>query len=154
MLNKDAFSEEDEQQLALNGSRRTYPFYVVGIPMEFAKKFQKNVTIFVDNQYFTEVLEKHFSENNKINVIHKPITEDLIRELLKEKSLICHIDDHALGDYSHASHFIILESATEKFVQIINPWDGKRSRISMKTLLEAIEDLKTQVKMCPLLFSI
>lgn len=154
MLNKKSFTENDEQQLALNGSKRTYPLYIVGIPMEFSTKFQKGVTVYVDNKYFAEVLGKHFIENKKIKVIHKPIIKLLIRDLLKEDSLICHIDDHVLGDYSHSSHFIILESATEKFVQIIDPWSGERKKISMDTLLESIKELKTQVKMCPLLFSL
>ena len=154
MLNKKTFTENDEQQLALNGSKRTYPLYIVGIPMEFSTKFKKDLTVHVDNKYFTEVLGKHFIRNKKIKVVHDPITKSLIKDLLKERSLICHIDDHAIGDYSHASHFIILESVTEKFIQIIDPWSGERKKISMDTLLAAIKDLKTQVKMCPLLFSI
>jgi ABC-type bacteriocin/lantibiotic exporter with double-glycine peptidase domain len=86
--------------------------------------------------------------------VHKKINLQFIAEVLNKKPLICHIDDHALGDYSHASHFIVLEKATEKSVQIIDPWTGKRKKINKFTLERAITELKNQVKMCPLLFSV
>jgi len=35
---------------------------------------------------------------------------------------------------------------------IIDPWDGERKGIAHGTLERAIFELKTQIKMCPLLF--
>lgn len=154
MLQGKRFTEHDEQELALKGSRRKYPFYVVGIPMEFAKKYDIRIKVYVDNNFFTTQLQKAIIGNKKINVVHKKINSIFISELLKENPIICHIDDHALGDYSHASHFIILEKATEKFIYVIDPWSGKRRKINKLTLADAIKDLKYHVKMCPLLFSI
>jgi ABC-type bacteriocin/lantibiotic exporter with double-glycine peptidase domain len=93
-------------------------------------------------------------QEKRVSVVHKKITDAFIGELLKTQPIICHIDDHILGDYSHASHFIILEKTTKKFIYIIDPWSGKKKRIINTKLEKAISDLKNQVKMCPLLFSI
>lgn len=154
MLQEKQFTALDEQGFALKGSSRDYPFYVVGISAEFVKKYDRKIKIYADNNFFTTTLQKAFLSNKKITVIHKKITMPFITELLNEKPIICHIDDHALGDYSHASHFIILEKATEEFIDIIDPWSGKRKKISKSTLTEAVNDLKIHIKMCPLLFSI
>lgn len=78
----------------------------------------------------------------------------MIRELLENGPLICQVDDHSLGDYSHASRLIVLERATDKFVQIIDPWRGERRKISSAKLDESINDLKNRIKMCPLLFTL
>lgn len=154
MLYGERFTEHDEQEIALDGSKRIYPYYVVGIPMEFFKKFDCKITIYVDNKFFTSILEKSFMLEKRVSIVHKKITDKFIIELLKIQPIICHIDNHALGDYSHASHFIILEKATEKFIYVIDPWSGKRKRMINTKLEEAISDLKNQIKMCPLLFSI
>jgi len=148
------FSEKDEEKILLKGMKRTYPFYVVGIPQEFFKRYKKKINIIVDNKYFTNVLIKSFKSKNKFNIFHKKITLSLIKELLKEQPLICHIDDNYLGDYSHASHFIILEKATNKRILIVDPMTGKKKSISDKKLLESILSLKRHIKMCPLLFYI
>lgn len=154
MLREKKFSELDEQELALKGSVRDYPFYMAGISAEFVKKYDGKVMIYADNNFFATTLQKAFIGNKKIGVIHEKTTMSLITKLLNERPIICHIDDHALGDYSHASHFIILEKASNKFITIIDPWSGKRKRISQSTLTEAINDLKNHIKMCPLLFSV
>jgi hypothetical protein len=154
MLQGKKFTKSDEQELALNGSKRTYPFYVAGIPIEFAKKFECKITIYADNKFFASVLQKAILEENRISVVHKKVTIPFITKLLGENPIICHIDDHSLGDFSHASHFVVLEKSTEKFFFLIDPWSGKRKKIAKNTLVEAINSLKTQIKMCPLLISI
>ncbi|HMS22553.1 MAG TPA: hypothetical protein PKA38_02200 [Candidatus Levybacteria bacterium] len=154
MLRQKHFNEFDEQKLTLDGSKRIYPFYVVGIAMEFVKQFNSKLSVYVDNKYFASVLKDAFKEQKSIEVIHQKNTLSFISEQLNKQPLICHIDDHALGDYSHASHFIILEKATNKYIEIVDPWFGKRKMISNKTLENAIHELRVHVKMCPLIFSI
>ncbi len=150
MLRKEPFSKEDEKDILIKGMERSYPFYVTGIPQEFSKKFNIKLNIIVDNAFFTNELKKSF--NNNITVQHNKITLNLIKELLKHQPIICHIDDNYIGDYSHASHFIILEKATEEYIQIIDPLTGKRSNLSNKKLEASIKSLKDHIKMCPLLF--
>lgn len=147
------FKKEDEQQLALKGSQRTYPFYVVGITAEIAKEYKTKIQVFADNKFFTDVLKKSFKDKN-IAVSHEKITISLIRKLLAKNRLISHVDIHGLGDYSHASHFVVIEKANGKTFTIIDPWTGKRRNITEMTLEKAISELKNEVKMCPLLFFI
>ena len=46
------FTEKIEQEIALLGSKRTYPFYVVGITAEVAKKYKQKIRVIADNKYF------------------------------------------------------------------------------------------------------
>lgn len=146
------FNEITEQEIALLGSRRIYPFYVVGITTEMVKKYGHKVKVIADNKYFANILDKSFSDQKDISVEAKPITAMFIRELVEEQPVVCHIDDHGLGDYSHASHFIVIEKGGKGSFTVVDPWTGKRKRITDKTLENAIYELKTHVKMCPLLF--
>lgn len=154
MLSKRRFTKSDEQKLTVEGSQRKHKFYVAGIPLEFVKEYNRKIVVYVDNTYFARILEEIFLSEKRIGVIQKKISQSLIKNLLRERSLICHIDYHDLGDYSHASHFIILEKATKQFVEIIDPWTGKRRKLSFSKLDKGIYDLKTQIKMCPLLFTV
>lgn len=154
MLRNKQVTQIQEQDLALKGSKRIHQFYVAGIPLEFVKQYDAQVIVYVDNKYFANVLEEIFSQDRRLSIVQRKITLSLIKDLLESGPLICHIDDHSLGDYSHASHFIILERATDKFVQIIDPWTGKRRKIFLAKLDDSISDLKNQIKMCPLLLSL
>lgn len=148
------FTEEDEQRLALKGSRRIHPFYVAGVPIEIAREFNKNIVVYVDNKFFTSVLDKAFTGITNIRAEHKPAAIKFIRELLTAGPVICHIDTNALGDYSHSSHFIVVKRSMGTMFLIVDPWTGTERRISEKTLEKAIAGIKKEVKMCPLLFTL
>lgn len=109
----------------LKGTSRKYPFYVVGILSEVYKHFGKKITIIADNKFFADKLRDSF-HNKKITVLHHKINPEFIREVLEKRPIICHIDDHHLGDYSHASHFVVIEKATEKKFLIVDPMPGKK----------------------------
>lgn len=146
------FRENDEANILLSGMKRMYPFYVVGVPKEFFNKYRRKISIIVDNKYFTNVLVKGFKDKNNFNIQHKKITISLIRELLEEQPIVCHVDDNYFGDYSHASHFIILEKTVNKKILIVDPMSGRKTLISDKKLGDSILSLKKHIKMCPLLF--
>lgn len=146
------FSDKEEQNITLLGSRRIYPFYVVGITTEISKKYGGDIKIIADNKFFTKVLKKSFTKQKTIYVKHEKITAQLIRKILEKHTLICHIDTHGLGDYSHASHFIVIEKNEGENFTITDPWIGKKKRIANKTLESSISELKKHIKMCPLLF--
>jgi hypothetical protein len=148
-----SYSKKDEGLILIKGGDRSkYQFYVSGIPIEFYKKFKKKINLVVDNKYFTNVLLKEFNNKSKFNVYQSKITLELIKSLVEKGPIVCHIDDNLLGDYSHASHFIVIEKVEGNRVQIVDPWYGKRRVISLKKLEEAIKSLKTHIKMCPLIF--
>src|SRR3989344_1501680 len=149
------FDQDDERKLWESGSDRKHPFYVVGIPQEFSKTFEANVEICVGNKYFTNVLKKAFGSNVHCKVRHRKITIESIRERLKEGPVICHIDDHILGNYSHSSHFVILEKElSQERILIVDPWIGRKRRLRFGQIEESILSLKKHIKMCPLLLRI
>jgi len=141
-----------EKEILINGMERKYPFYAIGVPEEFCKKTREKIVIYVDNKYFTKVLSKIATKN--IKVVRHKINEELITKVLKKSPCICHIDDNLLGDYSHVSHFIVLQQITKNGIKIMDPYYGKESLISIKKLEEAIKSLKSHVKMCPLLITL
>lgn len=145
------FSAKDEKKITLAGMSRKYQYYVVGVPFEFSKQTNTNVTVVVDNKIFANELTNAFA-GSKVNVTQHEITIELIRQLTENQPVICHIDDNYIGDYSHASHFIIIEKLTVNKATIIDPMDGKRKTTRIKTLEDSIYSLKTRIKMCPLLY--
>lgn len=146
------FNKKDEVKLLIDGMNRKYLFYVVGCPTEIFEKHKKKIGIVVDNKYFTDVLIKEFNDKENFNIFHEKINTKTIGRFLEKGPLICHIDDNYLGDYSHASHFIILDKMTDKMITIVDPMTGKRGSISHKKLEDSINSLKNHIKMCPLLF--
>ena len=146
------FNDKDEQRIALHGSSRNYDFYITGITSEIVKEYKVKVKIYVDNKYFTNILQKSFS-SNLVEIVHQKITINFIKKILKDNFAICHVDINPLGDYSHSSHFVVLESLINKKIKIIDPWNGEKSNINNLKLEKAINSLKTQVKMCPLLLT-
>jgi len=146
------FSSKDEENLSLKGMSRKHPFFVVGMVKEIFKKYKKKINLVVNNRYFTNILIKLIKDKKNFNVHYRKIDIATIKALLKKNALICHIDNNHLGDYSHSSHFIVLEKDSGKRVTIIDPLAGKRRLISYKKLEESIKSLRGHVKMCPLLF--
>lgn len=149
-----SFDETLEEALTMKGSKRIYPFYVVGIAKEVFNHFKVTIEIIVDNKYYTKILNQAFMNDEHFLIHHQRITIALIKKILKEKSIICYIDNNLLGDYSHSPHFIIIEKVTKKKIAIIDPLTGKRNYWSDKKLADAIYSLKRNVKMCPLLYSL
>ena len=148
------FTSRDEEKITIRSMQRKYSFYVAGVPKEIAKAYKKKIKLTVDNKYFTKVVTKAIGDEKNIRTYHQKITMDYIKRIVKENPVICHVDDHYLGDYSHASHFVIIEKTTNKKIKIIDPWTGKRRVVSAKRIEDSITSLKKHVKMCPLVYTI
>lgn len=146
------FTQNDERDLLIRGDDRTYKFYVVGIPKEFFNKYRKKVNIMVDNKYFTNVLIKELNDKDNFNIYHNKVSIKSIIKLLKSNKIICHVDDNLFGDYSHASHFVIIERAVKGKLIIVDPWSGKKSRVAYKKVGDSILNLKKHIKMCPIIY--
>lgn len=149
---KVSFSREDEQNLFERGSSRIHPFYVVGVTQEFSNMFHRTIEVISDNAYFTAILAKTLKPTSQYIVQHQRLTISVVRSFLKTSPVICHIDNHILGDYSHTSHFIILEKElSNDRILVLDPWTGKRKRLSFLQLSQSIHSLRNHIKMCPLL---
>jgi len=155
MLKNSNHSQETEKKIWEKGSERNHDFYVTGIADEFCSLTKNKLRIIADNNYFTKILKKSSDKKNFHSVEHQKITMKLMSELLTHGAIICHIDNNLLGDYSHSSHFIVLEKElpNEKIL-IIDPWTGKKTRVSFQKLEASIASLKKHIKMCPLLIVI
>lgn len=141
---------KNEELILFKGMDRKYEFYVTGLCEEFVNLANLKLSVYVNNNYFKNVLKKYF-KNKNVTVLYKKIDLLTIQDLLKKGPLILHIDDNALGDYSHASHFIFIYGFSGNFFNVIDPWDGKIKRISKTKMLNAIKLLRTHIKMCPLI---
>lgn len=143
-----------EESVCIRGSKRRYDLYVVGVPFEFCLQTRQKLSVYVDNRFFANLLAKQFAQNRLVSVTHRKVDLKLLRELSAERPIVCHIDDHFLGDYSHCSHFVVVEKISKSMATLIDPYYGKRSRISCKTLVRAIASLKQHIRMCPLIFQV
>jgi len=146
------FGPKDESELLLAGMNRQYLYYVIGVPKEIFKRYGKKIGIVVDNEFFTNDLIKGFGDKENFNIYQGKINLETIRGLVGKGPVICHIDNNYLGDYSHASHFVIIEEIIGDKVSIVDPVDGKRKTVSSKVLIDSIDSLRYHIKMCPLLY--
>ena len=103
--------------------------------------------MFVDNKFFTNLLIEKCN-TPKITIIHKPVNLEF------EAPFVLYLDSQVLGGYSHAPHFVIVGKIVGDICTIIDPWEGKRKRLSKEKLTEAISSLKYYLKYCPILIKL
>ena len=139
-----------EERIFMEGEKRRHNYYLRGIIDSFVDNTMLSVEIIVDNKYFAEEVAKPKSKN--IKVINEKITLELIKKLLETQAFIIDLDDNFLGDYSHASHFVVIEKVLPngKF-QIIDPSSGGKKMLTAEKLENSISSLKNHIKMCPLI---
>lgn len=144
-------NQEIEKKIFFDGEVRDYDFYLTAIMASFAKNTDHKLQVLVDNSFLAEKLTKGLKNlKDKIEIIHKAITIDLVEELVKEQPVVVHLDDNFLGDYSHASHFVVLSSIREDGrYEVIDPADGKSKFLTPNQLMSAVLSLKTYLKMSP-----
>jgi transcription initiation factor IIF auxiliary subunit len=141
-----------EQRVFNESEKRDFEFYLNSVLESYADNTMLSVEISVDNKTLTEKLIKEQNKKNKkIRYKTEKITIGLIKKLIEEQPIIVHVDDNYLGDYSHASHYIVIESLRKdgKF-EIIDPMDGKVKSLSEEKLVASIDSLKNHIKMCPI----
>lgn len=146
-------TSRDEKAILVNGLDNKYGFYVIGVVEEFIKKFGKSVEVFVDNEYFTKVLQG-CTKNKKIKVTYNNISMNFLNKLLNDSSVILYIDYHSFGDYSHYSHFILVDSIKDSNYKIVDPVIGKFQNVSGEKLDKGIKLLREHIKMCPLILKV
>ena len=83
----------------------------------------------------------------RIQMVHKKNDEKLLNSL--EAPFIVYVDNNITDGWTHLPHFMMVTSATDKFYNVFDPWEGKVSRISKEKLLGGINLLRDHVKVCP-----
>lgn len=151
-----AKDQSQEEKIFFEGEKRDYDYYINSTLASFAKNTGKQLEVLVDNKYFTETLSHDLNElSEKVHISFKPVTTPLIKEIVKNQPLVVHLDDNFLGDYSHASHFVVVHSIRKdgRF-EIFNPINGKSKYLTERNLGDAILSLKKHIKMCPILITV
>lgn len=141
-----------EERVFTEGEKRRFDYYLSGILESFVDNTMLSVEVLVDNKPYTDELTKSQNKKNKrIKIRNEKISISLIKKLVAIQPIIVHIDDNFVGDYSHASHFVVVAALRPdgKF-EIADPWDGKRKFLTEEKLWNAITSLKDQLKMCPI----
>lgn len=142
-----------EERVFIEGERRRFDLHINGILESFVDNTMLSVEVLVDNKFFAEALIKNqYKKNKRIKIINQKITTKLIKELLANQPLVVQLDNNFLGDYSHSSHFVVIEKIlTNGKFQLIDPMTGSKKILTEEKLEEAILSLKNHIKMCPLL---
>lgn len=151
-----AKNQELEEKIFFDGAKRDYDFYLNSMLASFVKNTGKSLEVFVDNKFLTGKLSVNLEKySDKINIVHKQINPDLIAETLKTGPFVIYLDDNYLGDYSHASHFVVVNSVRKdgRF-QILDPANGKRKYLTANKLSESVESLKKHIKICPIIIRV
>lgn len=141
-----------EQRIFFEGEKRRLDSYLSNMIFSFVDNTKLSLEIFADNKFFTEKLKGELKRQQKsILIENKKISISFIDKLLERSDIILHIDNNLLGDYSHSSHFIVVERKVADKYNIIDPLTGTRKNLSASKLEEAISSLKSSVKMCPII---
>ena len=140
-------TREKELKLLFDGLAGLKDSYAFGVLEAFVKTYNKKIDLFVDNKFFTNLLIEK-SNSSQIAIIHKPVNLEF------ETPFVVYLDSQILGGYSHAPHFIIVEKIAGDICTIIDPWEGKRKRLSKEKLTAAISSLKYYLKYCPILIKL
>lgn len=141
-----------EERIFTEGEKRRFNYYLSGILESFVDNTMLSVELTVDNKFFAEELIKNqFKKNKRIKIKQEKVTVKLIKQLLLTQPLIINLDNKFLGDFSHSSHYVVVEKiiANGK-LQLIDPLTGGKKILTEEKLEEAILSLKTHIKMCPL----
>lgn len=147
----EEITQKKELELLFEGLRTRSP-YAVGVVGAFAKQYDKDVTIHVDNPYYQSQLKKEY-ETGRMRFIHSSVTIEFLDKL--DTPFVVYLSTHTLlKTWDYSPHFVIIESMTDAFYTILEPWSGKRMKVSKKKMMESISELRSRVHYCPLVMKV
>jgi hypothetical protein len=140
-------TRQKEQDILSDGLFRLRENYTLGCLLAFLNRYEdKSVTIYVDNNYYLEILKK-LVNHPRIQMVYKKNDKELLDSL--QEPYIVYVDNNITDGWTHLPHFMMVTSSTEKSYNVFDPWDGKTMKLSKDKLLNGIESLRTHVKVCP-----
>ena len=140
-------TREKELDILSDGLFRLRENYTLGCLLAFLERYEdKSVTLYVDNNYYLDVL-KRWVKHPRISMVHQKNDEKLLNSL--NAPFIVYVDNNITDGWTHLPHFMMVTNATEKFYSVFDPWDGKVIKISKDKLMSGIEQLRSHVKICP-----
>ena len=126
--------------------------YLIGQLNYIAKRYKKSFEVYIENQYYFRELRKE--KNQGIELVNLKIGIKLIKKMLKTGSIIVHLDNYYLQKVVHAPHFVLAEKFNDSTIEIADPYDGQRKKISGKILNKAIINLRNHLKYSPVLIRV
>jgi len=126
--------------------------YLIGQLNYAAKKYKKNLGVYIENRYYFEKLRKE--KSGEIELVNAKVDIQLIKKLLKSGSVIVYLDNYYLQKIVHAPHFVLAEKFKDDTIKIADPYDGKSKKISGKILNKAIISLRNHLKYSPVLIRV
>lgn len=140
-------TREKEQDILSDGLFRLRENYTLGCLLAFLDRYpDKAVTLYVDNNFYLDILKKRVS-HPRITMVRKKNDEKLLNSL--DTPFIAYVDNNITDGWTHLPHFMMVTSATEKFYNVFDPWDGKTLKVSKDKLLGGIELLRSHIRVCP-----
>jgi hypothetical protein len=149
-------TKKQEGKILLKGLEKVNMTYAPGMLKAFVTIYKKKLNFFVENKYYAQNLKKFFSKNKYITLKNEKCDIEAIENKLIDGPIIAYVDAKFLEHDSyadHAPHFIVLEKIHNGKVTIIDPWNGKRKDIKIKSLTGAIRSLKTRFKYSPVIIT-
>lgn len=145
-------SQEKERDILSEGLFRLRENYTLGCLLAFLDRYpDKAVTLFVDNNYYLNIIKK-WVNHPRITMVHNKNDEKLFSSL--GTPYIVYVDNNITDGWTHLPHFMMVTNTTEKFYDVFDPWEGKVSKISKEKLHGGVELLRDHVKICPFVIAV
>lgn len=144
-------TREREQAILSDGLFRLRENYALGCLMSFLDYYgDHSAIVYVDNNYYLRILQKHV-DHPRIHMFHKKNDTRLLGAI--DPPFIVYVDNNIFDGWTHLPHFVLVTKTTQNFYQVFDPWDGETHRVSKAKLLSGIDQLRTHIKVCPLIIA-
>lgn len=142
------FGRAEEQALLFEGLKAFRESYALGMCLAFVKKYKIPLDVLVGNSAYADEL-RHAIKNPLLRIRHANINKALLHSIAMP--YILYIDNHVLGEYVHAPHFILVNGSHQKIFTIGDPWTGTIRQIRESIVLDGISSLRKRLYFCPLI---
>lgn len=84
-----------------------------------------------------------------VDLIVRPPSVTMLRSLLEHGFVVCYLDAFVLYHSYHYPHFVIIRNYRAGMWTVIDPWDGRKKRLTSWTLSQGIHLLRKHIGLCP-----
>ncbi len=127
--------------------------YLLGQTSYVSQKYKKNFTIYIENKYYFEKIQKQ--KKDKVNLKNEKINLKLIEKVIKDNNVAVYVDSYYpyVPGNLHAPHFWVILEINDKFVEVADPWYGKKLKIPINIFKKSIISLRNLLKYSPVLIT-
>lgn len=145
-------TRKKEEEILTKGLFAFRDNYTIGCLMAFLDTYsKKRAKLYFDNAYYLEIIKKRVT-HPRIKMLKARNDLTLLNTL--RPPFIVYTDTNISDGFTHLPHFMIVTKATEKMLEVFDPWEGKVSRMSKQKVLRGIDLLRSHIKICPFIIAI